>query len=329
MNDDKKNAAARVTASSMTVAIVNYNTREHLAACLATIRAEQALYPDPVHIIVADNASTDGSPEMVARDYPEVELIHTPNEGYGAGANLAIARATTPYVLLLNSDTRLHPERGAGTLSALADYLDEHPHVGMVGPKLANPDGTLQASIYPTPSPLAELMRWTSVARLARVIPGWRRKYFVARPHQEAEAVGWVVGAALAIRKEAFDAVKGFDTSFFMYSEEVDLAYSMEKAGWEVHFAPVATLTHYGGASTEAYRAAMMARLFASMHHFYAKHYGAGWQRQLKVIMTYLMVRNLVRDRLRLLRQDCPTKRKQLTQDVDAWRRVLRLTWSG
>ncbi len=257
MNEGALNTAA----SRMTVAIVNYNTCDHLAACLTTIRAEQALYADPVRVIVADNASTDGSPEMVAREFPEVELVRAANEGYGAGANAAIRRATTPYVLLLNSDTRLHADSGAPTLGALAGYLDAHPRAGMVGPKLVNPDGTLQRSIYPLPSPLAELMRWTSASRLARIIPGWGRKYFVDWLHDKAEAVGWVVGAALAIRRDAFDAVKGFDTSFFMYSEEVDLACSMQEAGWEVHFAPVATVTHYGGASTEAHRAAMMARL--------------------------------------------------------------------
>jgi N-acetylglucosaminyl-diphospho-decaprenol L-rhamnosyltransferase len=302
----------------MAVAVVNYNTCAHLEACLETAVAEH-----PVQTIVVDNASTDGSPEMVAEDFPQVELVTAPNEGFGAGANIALQHAGAPYVLLLNSDTRLHP----GTLDALAGYLDAHPHVGMVGPRLVNPDGSLQKSIYPAPSPVAELMRWTSLAAVARHIPSLRRKYFVDCPHDRAEPVGWVVGAALAIRKEAFDAVGGFDTSFFMYSEEVDLAYSMEEAGWEVHFTPVATVTHFGGASTQAYRADMLARLYASMHHFYRKHYSPRRQRQLRAIITYFMVRNLLRDRWRLLRSNCPTQCEQLAQDVAAWRAVLRLTW--
>ncbi|MGE5602490.1 MAG: glycosyltransferase family 2 protein [Nitrososphaerales archaeon] len=304
---------------NIAVAIVNHNTYTHLKACLETV------VPERVHVIVVDNASDDDSPEMVASKFPEVELIRSPNQGFGAGANIAFRHARTPYVLLLNSDTRLQ----AGAAAALAGYLDAHPQVGMVGPRLVNPDGSLQPSIYPTPSPLADLMRWTSFSAVAAHIPWLRRRYFIAWPHNRAEVVGWVAGAALAIRKEAFDAIGGFDTSFFMYSEEVDLAYSLQKAGWQVHFAPVATVTHFGGASTESYRSEMMARLFTSMHHFYRKHFSQNWQRQLKVMITYFMIRNLVRDRWRLLRARCPTQCDQLAQDVVAWQRVLRVTWSA
>lgn len=304
---------------SMAVAIVNYNTRAHLRACLDTVLAEQR-----VQVVVVDNASTDGSAEMVATAYPQVELVRAPNEGFGAGANIGIRRAHTPYVLLLNSDTRLHE----GALDALAAYLDAHPRVGMVGPRLVNPDGSPQPSVYPAPSPLAELMRWTSLAKIAAAVPRWHRRFLVNWPHDRAVEAGWVVGAALAIRKEAFEAVGGFDTSFFMYSEEVDLAYSLAAAGWQVHFAPGATVTHIGGASTAAYRSEMMAQLFASMHHLYRKHFSRSWQRQLKVIITYFMVRNLLRDRWRLLRGQCAAPCEDLAQDVAAWRQVLQTTWS-
>lgn len=305
---------------SMAVAIVNHNTCAHLRACLATVMSER-----PVQVIVVDNASTDGSPEMVAAEYPEVELVAAPNEGFGAGANLAIRRAAAPYVLLLNSDTRLHP----GTLRALAEYLDAHPRVGLAGPRLVNPDGSLQPSIYPAPSPVAELMRWTSLGKIGAAVPPLRRRFLLSWPHDRAVEAGWVVGAALAIRKEAFDAVGGFDPSFFMYSEEVDLAYSLAGAGWQVHFAPVATVTHTGGASTDAYRSQMMARLFGSMHHLYRKHFSMGWQRQLKLIITYFMLRNLLRDRWRLLRGECAAPCEDLAQDVAAWRQVLQTTWGG
>ena len=306
---------------TISVAIVSYNTREHLAACLATVVAER-----PSQIIVVDNGSDDGSPEMVRSEFSQVVLIPAPNEGYGAASNLALGHARTPYVLLLNSDTRLHP----GALAALAEYLDVHPRVGMVGPQLVNPDGSLQPSVYPIPTPVAELMRWTSVAAIAAHSPRLRDRYLLRWPHDRSAPVGWVAGAALAIRKAAFDAVGGFDTSFFMYSEEVDLAYCLQKAGWEVHFAPHRSSyplwrrQHGGRPGRDDGRL-----MFASMHRFYAKHYPPAWQRQLKVIITYLMLRNLVRDRWRLLRNSCPTAGEQLAQDLAAWRRVLRLTWSG
>ncbi len=305
---------------SMTVAIVSYNTREHLRACLESVVAER-----PPQVVVVDNASTDGSPEMVRAYFPEVELVAAPNEGFGAGANLAIEQARLPFVLLLNSDTRLHP----GCLTELTAYLQTHPEAGMVGPRLVNPDGTLQPSIYPLPSPTAELVRWTSVRPIAGRVPRLRQKYLIDCPHDRALRVGWVAGAALAIRKSAFEAVGGFDTSFFMYSEEVDLAYSMEEAGWQVHFAPVTTVTHFGGASTEAHRSDMMTRLFDSMVLLYRKHFSRDWQRKLKVIITYVMLRNLLRDRWRLLRTRGPKQYEQLAQDLAAWRRVLRTIWSG
>ena len=304
---------------TISVAIVSYNTREHLRGCLATVVAEQ-----PSQIIVVDNGSNDGSPEMVRSEYPQVELIAAPNEGYGAGSNVALRHADAPFVLLLNSDTRLHP----GALAALAQYLDCHPRVGMVGPRLVNPDGSLQPSVYPISTPVAELMRWTSLAAIAAHFRRLRDRYFLRWPHDRSVSVGWVAGAALAIRKAAFDAVGGFDTSFFMYSEEVDLAYCLEEAGWEVHFTPTATVTHFGGASTKADRAEMMALMFASMHRLYAKHHPPAWQGQLKVIITYMMLRNVLRDRWRLIRNNCPTANEQLAQDLAAWRRVLRLTWS-
>lgn len=198
----------------------------------------------------------------------------------------------------------------------------------MVGPKLVNPDGSLQPSIYPLPSPAAELMRWTSLSKPAARFPALRRRYFLNTAHNRAQPVGWVVGAALAIRKRAFDEVGGFDQSLFMYSEEVDLAYLLQKAGWQVHFAPVATIAHVGGASTEAVRSDMSARLFESMRYFYRKHYGRGRQAQLKAVITYLMIRNLLRDRLGL-RSAAPARQKQLQQDMSAWQRVLKRTWSA
>lgn len=310
----------KIANPNMTVAIVNHNTRDHLAACLRSVLPEQ-----PAEIVVVDNASTDGSAGMVEREFPEVTLVRAPNEGYGAGANVAFRHTKTPYVLLLNSDTRLH----AGTLEGLARYLDQHERVGMVGPKLVNPDGTLQQSVFPTPSPAAELILWTSLRAVAARIPPLRAKYYIDWPHNRAEAVGWIVGAALAIRLEGLNSVGGFDTSYFMYSEEIDLAYSLQRAGWEVHFTPAATITHYGKASTQAYRAEMIVRLCASSHLFYRKHFSRSWQRQLKIVFTYHMVRNLLRDRWRLLRSRCPEERAELAQDVAAWQQVLRLTWAS
>jgi GT2 family glycosyltransferase len=303
---------------SVAVVIVNHNTRAHLAACLASLEGER-----PPQLIVVDNASSDGSSDMVRREFPSVELIEGGNEGFGAGANRGVAAAKHPYVLLLNSDTRVH----AGALNALSLYLDSRPRVALAGPRLVNPDGTLQPSIYPNPGPLADLLRWTTLGRAANALPPLRRKYLLKHPHDRETAAGWLVGAALAIRKTAFDAVGGFDTSFFMYSEEVDLAYRLQQAGWAVRFTPVAVVTHEGGASTGAYRARMMAHLYSSMSHFYRKHYPAPDRVLLRVILSYFMLRNLARDRMRLLREPSREARHVIGEDLSAWRRVLTETW--
>src|SRR5688572_17909236 len=121
--------------TAIAVAIVNYNTREHLRACLATVQLEA-----PSEVVVVDNASSDDSVEMVRTDYPRVMLhANRTNPGYGAAANQAVESCTAKYVLLLNSDTRLQ----SGALRALSTYLDRHPRAAIVGPRLENPDGTL------------------------------------------------------------------------------------------------------------------------------------------------------------------------------------------
>jgi GT2 family glycosyltransferase len=229
------------------VAIVNYNTREHLHACLATVQLEA-----PSEVVVVDNASSDGSTEMVRADYPWVALhANKTNLGYGAAANQAIASCSAEYVLLLNSDTLLQ----AGALMALSGYLDLHPHAAIVGPHLVEADGTLQASCYPFPTPLNTFLEnSTSAILLGRLIrrhiPLLRNFYLRTWPHTSARVVPWLKGAALAIRRTAFDAVGGFDESYFMYFEDADLCYRLNAAGWKVHFVPITTVVHIGGAST-------------------------------------------------------------------------------
>jgi GT2 family glycosyltransferase len=305
---------------SMAVVVVNHNTREHLRACLASVARER-----PAQVVVVDNASTDGSPEMVRYEFPDVELIEAPNEGFGAGANRGIRASRHPHALLLNSDTRVRPD----AVEALDRYLERRPNVGLAGPKLLNADGKLQQSIYAPPGPLAELLRWTSLWRPAAALPILRRAYFLGHRHDRETDAGWLVGAALAVRRIAFDQVGGFDTSYFMYSEEVDLAYRMRLAGWATRFTPSAEVLHIGGASTAAYRAEMMAQLYASMTLFYRKHYDGRRQAALRVILTYFMVRNLVRDRMRLLRESSEEARHAIAEDLTAWRRVLAATWGG
>src|SRR5262249_11131009 len=152
------------------------------------------------------------------------------------------------YVLLLNSDTLLAP----GALAALAQYLDAHPRAAIAGPRLRNADGSLQPSCHPFLGTMQSFLEKSVVARALARLPVVRDHYLLVNSsHAAPRVVPWVLGAALAIRRSAFDQVGGFDESFFLYAEEVDLCYRLKAAGWEVHFAPVTDVVHVGGASIQ------------------------------------------------------------------------------
>jgi N-acetylglucosaminyl-diphospho-decaprenol L-rhamnosyltransferase len=297
----------------MSIVVVSYNSRELLRACLASIESEQS-----GQVTVIDNVSSDGSDEMVAQDFPWVKLIkNKKNDGYSGAANLAIASCSSKYVLLLNSDTLLRP----GTLQALTGYLDQHPEVAIAGPSLVNPDGMHQASCFPFPTPLNILRRESSLSKI------WSDNLSTGLP-RFTQSVPWVLGAALAIRLHAFESVGGFDPSFFMYYEEVDLCYRLNKSGWQTHFVPEAIVTHIGGASTKQQRTAMAIHLYKSLCHFYRQHYSRRQRFQLKLVLTYLMLRNIVKEIFRIGRRMIRREVDEQSNDMLVWHSVLSSLWS-
>lgn len=226
----------------LAVVVVSFNTRELLEQCLLSIEAAR-----PARIVVVDNRSPDGSAELVRDRFPAVELIVPDrNLGYGAAANLGIAACEQPAVLLLNGDTIIAPDAPA----VLGRALAEHPQAGIVAPRLANPDGSLQPSTHPWPSPADMLLADTGLHKLVRRVPWLRERFLRTWGHDRERTVPWARGAALAIRRSAFDAVGGFDERYFMYWEEVDLARRLRGAGMEVLFCPAATIVHIRAAST-------------------------------------------------------------------------------
>jgi hypothetical protein len=300
-----------MTATDLAVVVVNYNTRDLLRSCLETVRAEGA--EGITEVVVVDNASSDGSPGMIAAEFPEVRLLaNRHNPGYGAGANQGVAACRAPYVLVLNSDTLL----GEGSVSTLADWLDRHPRAAIAGPRLLNPDGTLQSSCFPELTPFNVLALNTGLNRLARLLPRFRPTWR-GTPSKTGH---WVKGAALAIRREAFAAVGGFDESYFMYAEEVDLCLRLNAAGWEVHYTPSATVVHVEGASTGQNRHAMAARLFASLEQLYRRHDPERLPRLRRVLKVVLLER-IVRDRWKMWRY--PERRARLEGDLALWRRMM------
>jgi len=305
--------------SRMAVVVVSYNAREDLLACLRSL--VRAATPSPA-ITVVDNGSTDGGPALVRAEFPGVEVVTDPaNRGYGAAANLGARRSTAPYILVLNSDTVI-PQ---GALDRLSDYLDANPQVGLAGPRLRSPDGRLEPSCHPPLGTLRSVLEKSWLGRAIARLPGLGANWpLVNWAHNHPRAVPWVTGAALALRRAAFDAVGGFDEGYFMYAEEADLCWRLWRTGWEVHFAPVADVIHRGAASTAPLRGAMALQKVRSAIRFYRRHYAPPRAALLVLGIRGAMFGRWCRDALRLHIAGDPLTRSRLAEDLAVWRRALR-----
>jgi N-acetylglucosaminyl-diphospho-decaprenol L-rhamnosyltransferase len=244
------------TVTDVAVVIVSYNSRDDLARSLPTVAARDR------ELVVVDNASTDGTPSFVRRRFPDVELVELlENRGYGAACNVGVARTSAPFVLLVNPDA--WPIGGG--IDELAACLEGRPRVGAAGPVLRTPDGTLQQSVVGFPT------RWWLGRPAITSTP--------ARPRLWPSPLStrtrrFLIGAALLVRRAAFDRVGGFDPDFFMYYEEVDLCWRLQEAGWGVAVCPRAAFVHVGGTATRRDWPAMYREQLRGHLRFLAKHHG-------------------------------------------------------
>ncbi|MEA3401311.1 MAG: glycosyltransferase family 2 protein [Armatimonadota bacterium] len=252
----------------LSVCIVSWNTRDLLDECLDSIR--EAADAVSREVIVVDNASSDGSADMVRAGHPEVTLIaNDENVGYAAANNQAIERASGNYVLLLNPDIVVHP----GALDALANALDRRSQAGAVAPRLILPDGSVQASCRNFPTPDVVLYEALGFSRLfprSRVFGKYRMTWW---NYDEERTVDQPMASALLLRGEAIAEVGGMDESFPMFFNDVDLCKRLWDADWEVWFTPRASMDHVGGAATAQARRRMLIESHRSFVRFYEKHY--------------------------------------------------------
>ena len=262
--------------------VVSHNSRAHLRRCL------DSLAPQVAETIVVDASSTDGSvDELGGVGVMRLEE----NRGYGAALNAGAARARGDLLLLLNADTWALP----GAVDELARALGETPRAGVAGPKLLNEDGSTQQSVrgFPTPWRLATeyfFLRW--FAPRSRALNAF---YAAGFDHATPRTVEWLVGAALLVRRNAYESVGGFDESFFMYNEEVDFCYRLAQAGWSTIFVPSAQFGHVGGASTRALPEAMYLEQLRSHLRFVDKHRGRrSAERTRRMLASAMRVRSLV-----------------------------------
>jgi len=229
----------------VSIVIVSFNTRELTRQCLESVEKYAAGIPHEVFVI--DNASTDGSADMVTGKFPWVHLIRmTENKGFAGGNIPGMKKAQGRYVLLLNSDAFLAEMVLKNTIS----YLDQNPKIGILGCKLTNPDGSMQPSARMLPSPLNKVLHITGLAARFPKSRFFGRVDYTWWDHSEPRSVGWVVGAFFIIRQETIHDIGFLDDHYFLYFEEIDYCLTARRAGWDVVFYPYAEVVHLGGQST-------------------------------------------------------------------------------
>ena len=258
----------------VSVIIINWNTKEILRDCLTSVY-EQAGDVD-YEVIVVDNASTDGSVEMVKSDFERVVLIdNAENRGFATANNQGIAVAKGRYVLLLNSDTVVLD----GAIAKTVDFADAHRRAGVTGCRVLNSDGTLQPTCFMFPSVLNMFLSSTYLYKLFPKSRFFGRERMTWWDRSDVREVDVVTGCFMLVRREAIDQVGAMDERFFMYAEETDWCYRFKKSGWQVMFTPAGQIVHLGGQSTAKRPVAMIVQLRLSILTFIKKH--SGWVAQL------------------------------------------------
>jgi GT2 family glycosyltransferase len=247
--------------------IVSFRSKELLRRCLGSLQEHPPGRRFTVQVV--DNASGDGTADMVAREFPEVKLTrNSDNLGFAAANNLAIAEGTAQYVLVLNPDTEVRE----GTLDTLLALMDAQPGAAACGPRLELEDGSLDhAAKRAFPTPLGALGHFSGLGR-RREASGALAQY--RAPEVESGPVDAINGAFMLIRREALEQVGLFDEGYWMYMEDLDLCRRFSRAGWSVLYEPAATALHVKAGSSGAHRSIRLNHAFHyGMDRFYRKHY--------------------------------------------------------
>ncbi len=257
----------------LSIVVVSWNCASHVERALASVEGDFRAGRPRLEVFLVDNRSSDGTVERVRRGFPWVEVIaNEDNRGFAAANNQALRLAKGRHCLLLNPDTEARPE----ALATLVAYLDEHPEVGAVGPKLVYPDGRLQRSSTLFPTMRSALHRYTAIKWL-RIFHGHYRRYKKKDEAFDQQAsVDSLMGAALMVRRSVLDEVGLLDEGFWMYYEEVDLCKRIADAGWLNHFVPDAVIMHVGGESSAKNMERIKVERVRSLLRYFDKHNSPG-----------------------------------------------------
>jgi hypothetical protein len=274
----------------ISVVVVTYDAMPWIERCLDSVRG--------LEVIVVDHGSTDGTLDLVRERFPEARVIEQENRGMGGGNNAGLRASGRPYALLLNSDAWVVGD----AVERLAAYLDAHPRVAVAGPRLTNPDGSLQRSVRGFPTLWRLATEYLYLRKLAPRSDRLNAFYGGGFRYDETREVETLYGAALLVRRAAADVVGLFDEAFFMFSEETDWTYRFHQAGWGVAFVADAEVVHVGGAS---HGGRLYVENLRGLLRFFAKHRGVREaERVRRLLLASLRLRSLVYrgDRGRLYR---------------------------
>lgn len=254
---------------TLSIIIVSWNVRDLLRVCLHSIQRAQGQLA--LEVIVVDSASADGSADMVRAEFPHVRLMACEtNVGFSKGNNLGFAAAQGEYLLCLNPDTEIV----GAALQQMVTHLQTHPEIGVVGPQLRYPDGSVQSSRRRFPTLATGFFEGT-------LLEQWfPRNRFASRYRMSdqsddvAQEVDWLVGAAFLLRREIYRQTGGFDESFFMYSEELDWHKRIKANGWRIVYLPTAQIAHHENRSSDQTGALRYIRFHTSKLRYFRKHHG-------------------------------------------------------
>lgn len=233
------------------IVIVNYNMKPKIDRCLDSLYRDIDQSGLKANVVIVDNASKDGSQDILPGKYPKIKYLYqNENKGFGAGQNVGLSKYESKYHFVLNPDTYFFPEEN--TLRKMYDFMEKEPKVGMIGPKLVYPDGSLQYSCFRFQTFLQPLFSRTKLG-----LSGKGKSYhdyllMKDFDHEDKRPVDWIMGSAMFIRDTALKQVGMFDDRFFMYYEDSDLCRRFWEAGWSVYYVPEAKIEHsYNRASAK------------------------------------------------------------------------------
>ncbi len=314
------------------VVIVSYNVKNYLSQALtAVVKRAAKEKAVSAEVWVVDNASTDGTPEMVREKFPSVRLLEPgENLGFAAGNNLALREMGFPdgepdvdYVLLVNPDALLN----FGTMTTLTMFMEDHPEAGMVGPRLYYKDGIFQHSAFRFPDwkqvflDLFPIHWRLQESRLNGRYP--RSLYAAMKPFP----VDFILGAVMMVRPETIRQVGLLDEEYYMYVEEVDWARRMRNAGWEIYLEPRAAALHFGGRSTNQFPEKMYVALWQSRFRYFQKYHGSLYNRLIRGIVLLGMGYQRQRAKAQASRGKMP--QDELEVRLRAYEQVTRLAETG